>query len=46
MQFLRVSGHDMAYVEEGTGAPLLLVHGALADLRFWAPQMGAFGRHY
>jgi esterase len=36
----------MAYVEEGSGAPLLLVHGALADLRFWAPQMGAFARRH
>jgi pimeloyl-ACP methyl ester carboxylesterase len=46
MRFLRVNGHEMAYVEEGAGAPLLLVHGALSDLRFWAPQMQAFGRCY
>jgi pimeloyl-ACP methyl ester carboxylesterase len=46
MRFLRVNGHEMAYVEEGSGAPLLLVHGALADLRFWAPQVRAFGRRY
>ena len=43
MRFLRVNGHEMAYVEEGAGAPLLLVHGALSDLRFWGPQMRAFG---
>ena len=42
MRFLRVGGHEMAYVEEGAGAPLLLVHGALADLRFWAPLLGGF----
>ena len=42
MRFLRVNGHEMAYVEEGSGGPLLLIHGALADLRFWAPLMGAF----
>ena len=46
MRFLRVGGHEMAYVEEGAGAPVLFVHGALADLRFWAPQMGAFGRRH
>jgi pimeloyl-ACP methyl ester carboxylesterase len=46
VRFLRVNGHEMAYVEEGSGAPLLLVHGALADLRFWAPQMRAFGRRH
>src|SRR5215203_4740419 len=46
MRFLRVDGHEMAYVEEGAGAPVLFVHGALADLRFWAPQMAAFARRY
>ena len=46
MRFLRVNGHEVAYVEEGAGPPLLLVHGALSDLRFWAPQMRAFGRRY
>ena len=46
MRFLRVGGHEMAYVEEGAGAPVLFVHGALADLRFWAPQMGAFARRH
>jgi esterase len=46
VRFLRVNGHEMAYVEEGSGAPLLLVHGALADLRFWAPQMRVFGRRH
>ena len=46
MRFLRVNGHEMAYVEEGAGAPLLLIHGALSDLRFWGPQMRALGRCY
>ena len=46
MRFLRVNGREMACVEEGSGPPLLLVHGALADLRFWAPQMAAFGRRH
>src|SRR3712207_2767278 len=40
MRFLRVNGHGMAYEARGTGAPVLLVHGSLADLRYWAPQMG------
>jgi pimeloyl-ACP methyl ester carboxylesterase len=46
MQFLRVNGYEMAYVEEGAGAPLLLVHRALCDLRYWRPQMEAFRQHY
>ncbi len=31
---------------EGEGAPLLLLHGAMCDQRYWAPQMAAFGRRY
>jgi pimeloyl-ACP methyl ester carboxylesterase len=46
MRFLRVNGCDMAYEERGTGPPVLLVHGSLADLRYWAPQMEPFGRRY
>jgi pimeloyl-ACP methyl ester carboxylesterase len=46
MQFLKVNGYDMAYVEQGMGRPLLLVHGALCDHRYWAPQVEAFQQHY
>jgi hypothetical protein len=46
MHRLHVNGHDMAYVARGTGVPLLLLHGAMCDLRYWAPQMEAFGRRY
>src|SRR5690242_15007433 len=46
MRVLHVDGCGMAYVERGSGPPVLLVHGALCDLRFWAPQMGPFGRRH
>ncbi|WP_455375705.1 alpha/beta fold hydrolase [Kaarinaea lacus] len=36
---VRVNGYDMAYVERGEGAPLILVHGALSDYRTWLPLM-------
>ena len=36
---VHVNGYDMAYVERGKGAPLILVHGALSDYRTWLPLM-------
>ncbi|MBV8443291.1 MAG: alpha/beta hydrolase [Hyphomicrobiales bacterium] len=46
MPSLRLNGHDMAFVEPGTGIPLLLVPGTLGDYRSWALQMEPFGAHY
>jgi len=46
MPTLRVNGYLMAFVERGTGAPLLLVHGTLCDYRQWTGQMASFGGHY
>ena len=36
---LRVNNYDISYVERGSGAPLILVHGALSDYRTWLPLM-------
>jgi esterase len=46
MPTLRVNGYDMAFVERGAGAPLVLVHGTLCDYRHWSGQMAPFGAHY
>jgi esterase len=46
MPTLRVNCYDMAFVERGAGAPLLLVHGTLCDYRYWTGQMEPFGAHY
>ena len=34
MRSLHVNGHDMAYAENGTGTPVVLVHGSLLDQRY------------
>jgi esterase len=46
MPTLRVNGYDMAFVERGSGVPLVLVHGTLGDYRGWELQMAPFGAHF
>lgn len=38
---VRLLGDDdaLAYLRLGAGAPVVLVHGALCDYRYWAPQL-------
>jgi pimeloyl-ACP methyl ester carboxylesterase len=43
---LRANGADLSYVEQGRGAPVVFVHGAVGDLRFWEPQREAFARQH
>jgi pimeloyl-ACP methyl ester carboxylesterase len=43
---MRVNGYPMAYVEEGAGVPVVLVHGTNGDYRSWAPQMEPLGAHH
>ncbi|MGI9127892.1 MAG: alpha/beta fold hydrolase [Roseomonas sp.] len=38
MQHFSIKGYDMAFIAEGQGHPLLLIHGSLYDHRYWAPQ--------
>lgn len=40
------NGLSFAYVEEGSGPPLVLVHGSVSDYREWANQMVPFARRY
>ena len=42
----RVNGTDLAYFEEGKGTPVVFVHGAVGDLRFWEPQRAAFAKSH
>jgi len=43
---LRANDADLSYVEQGRGAPVVFVHGAVADLRYWEPQRAAFARQH
>jgi pimeloyl-ACP methyl ester carboxylesterase len=46
MHQLRVSGVDLFYVEQETGVPVVFVHGAWMDLRYWEPQRQAIAAQY
>jgi hypothetical protein len=41
MRQLHVNGSDLSYLEQGTGAPVVFIHGAVSDLRYWEPQRQA-----
>lgn len=43
---IRVNGVDLAYVEQGRGEPVVLIHGFLHDYRSWSSQMDALGKRY
>jgi pimeloyl-ACP methyl ester carboxylesterase len=44
MQHHRINGYDMAYIELGSGRPLVCVHGTLGDFRVWSPVLGPLSR--
>ncbi|MDX5419036.1 MAG: alpha/beta hydrolase [Hymenobacteraceae bacterium] len=43
---MNVNGVSLAYVEQGTGSPVILVHGNLSDYRMWEGQMGPFSQQH
>jgi pimeloyl-ACP methyl ester carboxylesterase len=47
LKFVNVTGTKLAYVEAGRGEPIVFVHGAFSDYRYWAHQLeiGAEGFH-
>ena len=46
MQTLRVNGYDMAYLEVGSGPPLVCVHGTLGDFRTWSAVLGPLSKRH
>jgi hypothetical protein len=45
-QKIHVNGVELHYIEQGTGEPLVLVHGGTGDYRYWEPQLGPFSQHF
>jgi pimeloyl-ACP methyl ester carboxylesterase len=41
-----VNAVDLTYLDQGTGAPVVFVHGSFSDLRFWEPQRQAIAQQY
>jgi non-heme chloroperoxidase len=46
MKFADVNGTKLAYIEQGQGEAVVMVHGSLGDYRSFAFQMGPFSSHY
>jgi len=44
VRVVRANGASLAYMSLGRGAPVVLVHGSLADYRIWSPQVSALSR--
>jgi pimeloyl-ACP methyl ester carboxylesterase len=42
----RVNGVELSYVDQGVGTPVVFVHGAWMDLRYWEPQRKAIAAKY
>jgi non-heme chloroperoxidase len=43
---IATNGVSLAYVDRGSGEPIVLVHGSIADYRVWANQIPALARRY
>ena len=43
---LSVNGVELSYIEQGTGAPVVFVHGGFSDVRFWEPQRQAVAKRH
>jgi len=46
IQHASIDGTSLAFSEEGSGPPLVFVHGGFTDHRIWAPQVVEFERSH
>ena len=40
------NGVALHYVEQGTGTPVIFVHGSLGDYTYWKEQIGTLAKHF
>ncbi len=43
---LRIEGAELSYIEQGSGTPVIFIHGAVGDYRLWEPQRDELSRKY
>ncbi len=43
---LEVDGATLQYMDEGSGEPIVFVHGAFSDMRAWLQVHKALSKHY
>lgn len=43
---IALNGCEVAYVERGSGDPVIFVHGGISDLRIWEKQMAPFSENH
>ena len=46
LETAEISGAKLAYLEHGSGEPVVFVHGSISDLTIWEPQLGPVGESY
>ncbi len=46
VNYVKVNGTKLAYIEQGEGQPVVFLHGGLCDLRTWSEQQNLVSRHY
>jgi pimeloyl-ACP methyl ester carboxylesterase len=46
LETVRLDGARLAYVEQGSGQPVVFVHGSISDLTIWEPQLAPVGERY
>lgn len=46
MKTIRANNYSFSYAEEGTGSPVIFVHGSISDYRTWENQIEPFAKQF